>query len=142
VRASNSSPSPEHEERVGFLRGLAELIGCDRCLNGKRFLGEERPDVLAVDRSSKILFLGDAKATETPGNIATLARLTSYLRALSFTSDFDSVVVALCFGRSSEASAWNQNLKMVARESGITFRRSGHTQFQKGYVLVWGEISS
>ncbi|RFU21040.1 hypothetical protein [Geodermatophilus marinus] len=69
-------PSPAHEARVDLLATLARLAGhvapIDALPDGSR------PDVALVRPGDRSLFLGDAKATETPRSAETLRRLRQY----------------------------------------------------------------
>jgi len=79
---ANGRPSAAHEARVRTLATLATLAGhvveIDALPDGGR------PDVLLVRPGDHSVFIGDAKATETPGNAETaqrLVRYTAFLRA-------------------------------------------------------------
>lgn len=70
-------PSLIHEERAETLAAMATLAGYTVAVNA--LPDRSRPDVLRTRPSDRAIFLGDAKATETPGNQETRARLRRYL---------------------------------------------------------------
>lgn len=73
-------PSVVHEDRAHTLAAMATLagyvIGIDALPDGSR------PDVLRVRPGDDSLFVGDAKATETAGNVDTATRLARYVSFL------------------------------------------------------------
>lgn len=71
-----SAPTPAHERRRATLEAVALLLGYVTPATLPGLL----PDVL-LSRGSK-LFLGEAKATETPGSAAAHERLSRYVRHL------------------------------------------------------------
>ncbi len=74
-------PSQLHEARVETLATLATLTGFE---NGPDVLpGGARPDVLLLRARDGVVFIGDAKATETPGNAETYERLGRYANFLT-----------------------------------------------------------
>src|SRR5206468_314859 len=89
-----------HDRRVEFLGTLATLMGCTETFGGV-FPDGRRPDVLRADSKLTVLFVGDAKNTESPGNLETQARLLRYLRWLAAFVDRGAGIgiFALCFGR-------------------------------------------
>lgn len=76
VAAVHGRPSAAHEARVDVLTTLATLAGH---VNAIDVLPDgSRPDVAMVRPGDRSLFLGDAKATETPGSSNTAVRLGQY----------------------------------------------------------------
>lgn len=73
-----SAPSPVHEDRREDLATVFRLAGLTSPAYLQWWL---RPDVLLASPSSQVLGIGDAKATEHPGDRATLRRLIEYVRA-------------------------------------------------------------
>lgn len=74
-------PSLLHEKRVATLVTLATLNGFT---GGPDILPSgARPDVLLLRASDGAAFVGDAKATESPGTSETYERLAGYVRFLS-----------------------------------------------------------
>lgn len=79
-----------------------------------------RPDVLRLTVDSKRLFIGDAKATETPGNSESFLRLHAYSRwAAGVCAGGGAVVVMLCTPTVSSAYGWGQTLKEAAEMAGV-----------------------
>jgi hypothetical protein len=74
-------PSEIHERRAETLGTMARLSGyvveIDALVDGGR------PDVLLVRPGDRSIFVGDAKATEIPGNAETTRRLSRYARFLA-----------------------------------------------------------
>lgn len=73
-----SAPSAVHEERRDDLATVFRLAGMTRQAHLQWWL---RPDVSLAAPYSRVLGIGDAKATEHPGDSATLRRLIGYVRA-------------------------------------------------------------
>lgn len=74
-----SAPSEAHEQRRALLCNVASLAG----LTEQMVLGVGlQPDVALRCRSKRLLLIGDAKATESPGCRATARRLRHYGGAL------------------------------------------------------------
>jgi hypothetical protein len=77
VSAFVSRPGPVHEGRVRTLEALATLAGF---LTAVPHLPDGRtPDVVRISTSRRGLFLGEAKASEGPGDREALARLARYV---------------------------------------------------------------
>ncbi len=93
-----------HDQKVTFLDTLAVLLGCTEGVGGE-FPDGRRPDVLRIDADRGVLFIGDAKETESPGCQASLARLLSYLRWLpaQVVGRGGLGIFAICFGRYGDA---------------------------------------
>jgi len=127
-----------HERRTTFLEGLADLLGCTERLDGILPDGR-RPDVLALDSRREILFIGEAKDTETPGARATQARLQGYLRWLAghATRPSGVGVCAVCFGREADGRAWLETLVTLAKEASVPVQRKGLECFGRGVVVAW-----
>jgi hypothetical protein len=71
-----SAPSELHEIRVGLLASMASLAGYSidiQIYNGLR------PDIARLNPSHCAIFIADAKATESPSNTETRARLLGYI---------------------------------------------------------------
>lgn len=66
-----SAPSPLHEERRNDLASLFRLVGLSSPVHLQWWL---RPDVALAAPHVRLLGIGDAKATEHPGEAATLRR--------------------------------------------------------------------
>jgi hypothetical protein len=69
-------PSLTHEARRALLKTLADVAGFRIEAN---FPSDDRPDVLRRLVNGRGLFLGEAKYSEGPSNMASVARLDRYL---------------------------------------------------------------
>lgn len=126
-----------HEYRVEFLDALAVLMGCEGALGGELPDGR-RPDVLRFDQGRRVLFVGDAKHSESPGNKETQARLQRYLGWMSsHVGSGGGGVFAVCFGRGSDTDAWVETLAMLAHEVGLERAEDGVERFEPGLTVVW-----
>lgn len=72
-----SRPGPVHEGRVRTLETLATLAGFLTAV--PRLPDGRTPDVVRISTSCRGLFLGEAKASEGPGDREALARLARYV---------------------------------------------------------------
>ena len=91
---TSGRPSAAHEARAQTLSTMATLTGhvveIDALPEGGR------PDVLLVRPGDRSIFIGDAKASETPGNADTARRLMQYTAFLArYVGAGGSGVVAL-----------------------------------------------
>lgn len=114
-----SVPSAEHEYRVALLETVATLAGFTRDFS----LGPDLyPDVVRADTRARCVFVGDAKASESPQNPSTLARLARYLSAAEhcFPAGADlSVVVAHPLDEPRQSDLWVTALEGLLRDFGI-----------------------
>ena len=79
------------------------------------------PDVIRFSKDSRRLFVGDAKATEKPGNIATQVRLLAYCYSIA---DYlrlmgDEAIFAVCCGRFRDIAGWRDVLVKLTREADL-----------------------
>ena len=74
-------PSQLHESRAHTLAAMARLTG--HVVEIEALPDGGRPDVLLIRPGDRSVFIGDAKATETPGNTETALRLSRYARFLA-----------------------------------------------------------
>ena len=127
-----------HSYRVHFLDTLAALMGCQVILEGG-FPNRRYPDVLRIDFSHSILFIGDAKNSESPSNRATQARLLEYLRWLSVyvARENTTGIFAICFGREADTDGWMQAVTLLGLEAGLSFAKHGMKLFEPGLIVVW-----
>ena len=133
-----TAPSTLHEERVALLEACAVLAGH---LTPGRLAPDEYPDVVRLDLHRCSLFVGDAKATETPGCAATRARVHGYLRAIrAWTRDGFTARVALCHGRPDQAGGWTELLQHAARCAAIDVTHTGCDDLEPGTVVTWVDI--
>jgi hypothetical protein len=106
---------------------------------GAEFPDGRRPDVLRADSRLTVLFIGDAKNTESPGNSETQARLLGYLRWLAaFVERGAGIgVFALCFGEERHTSRWVKTASMLALEVGLEPAEQGVERFGLGLIVTW-----
>lgn len=112
-----AAPSPTHEERKAILDAVATLAGF--ILPWRLELPDgSRPDVARTSRCTSGIFLGDAKATESPGTWATTTRLITYGRWVhAAATEGGLAVLALCTNvRNSRA--WSRTLVVVGSACG------------------------
>jgi|GEM_PF-5470848 len=125
-----------HGQRVQFLNSLAVLFGCQDLLI--QFPNGRRPDVLRLNRARGVLFIGDAKHSESPQCRSTQARLQEYLKWLSVHVRKGGIgVFALCFGRALDAPGWRETVAMLGREIELKFCDDGTEHFASGLIVTW-----
>ena len=128
----------DHNSKALFLDALAILVGCRDSLGGVLPDGK-RPDVLRIDLDREILFMGDAKNTESPGNKETLVRLSRYLRwlALHVTKKNRIGIFAICFAKRADAIKWENAMLMLAREINLICAKFGRNTFGLKLNVTW-----
>ena len=130
-----------HARRVGVLETIAILAGCtEGSLSSVPVLPDgRRPDVMGFTPTGHALFMGDAKDTETPGCLATQARLLAYLRWMECQVVLrqGGGTFALCCGQSPGATAWLRLLVQLSREAGLRPIVSGTEVFDDEDALAW-----
>ena len=132
----------EHNKKARLLNDLAILLGCDGGLHSG-FPDGRRPDVVRIDVVRQILFIGDAKQTETPRCKMTTIRLRSYLRWLrAHVRDAERLgIVALCFEKRSHRKGWSQTVMDTAAFVGLRTYRHGFCSFGKRLNIVWAVLT-
>lgn len=134
---SGGAPTPEHEARAAFLRSLATLAGCAGGL-GAQLPDGLRPDVVRYAVGRRWIFLGDAKATETPRCSATRDRLAAYLRWLRAHESLGGAgVFAICFGRRGDAGGWLRAIFELAGRERVTCVAGDVTEFAPDLLVAW-----
>jgi hypothetical protein len=128
----------DHNSMALFLDALAILVGCRDSIGGVLPDGK-RPDVLRIDLDREILFMGDAKNTESTGNKETLVRLLSYLRWLaSHIAKSDRIgIFAICFVERADSTKWENAVLMLAREIDLMCTEFGTNTFGLGLNVAW-----
>lgn len=128
----------EHNVKAKFLDGLAILLGCKENL-AVGFPDGGKPDVLRADIERSVLFVGDAKHTETPGCTATKVRLLHYFRWLAAHVGGGNRlgIFALCFGAGSDRDHWRHAIREIASLVGLRISDSGYCQFASDLNIVW-----
>ena len=127
----------QHERKVEFLDALAVLAGCEETMGGALPNGS-RPDVLRLDSRRRILFIGDAKHSESPKDRETQARLLGYARWLStHVRSGGAGVFAVCFTRESDTDAWVRTIGMLGHEVGLPDTERRVERFEPGLTVAW-----
>lgn len=126
-------PSDAHERRVETLRALADLSGFVQAVT----LAGLRPDLCRVDHRARLL-VGDAKATETPGDTETRLRWGRYVRRARHSlgqGRFASVILMVCAG--GHIAGWEEHLLAVAQTAPLPARASGSTLLSPDTRVAW-----
>lgn len=123
----------EHDRKVRFIETIAVLSGCRETLH---WLPDGLcPDVVRLDTNRGILFIGDAKHTETPGGKDTQTRLLRYLNW--FAAHTGVGIFVICCERLTDAREWLDVIHLLSHEAGIHFRGCGIEQFGPGLNVIW-----
>jgi len=126
-----------HDSLVAILDALAILSGVHEHLPFDCLPDLSRPDVVRLDRHRNILFIADAKNTETPGNRATQIRLRGYLSWLiAFLRGGGRGVFALCFETEALVSSWIETVFMLANELSMSAPDWHASSFPPNIVVV------
>lgn len=128
----------EHDKKAKLLDDLAILLGCESCLCSG-FPDGRRPDVLRVDVARQILFIGDAKHTETPRCEMTRLRLCSYLHwLLAHVRSAPRIgIFALCFAEGSHRKGWSRTVAEMVALVGLRTYQCGFCSFGERLNVVW-----
>lgn len=131
------TPSLVHEQRVALLDQMSRLAGCTvPCTLGSRLY----PDVLLTHPSCRLIFLGEAKRSESPGNAHTERRLRRYLRAVRFLQRRGyGLRVALC-GDAVESESWARLLSRLALSERVAVAALGSVDVSCGERVVWLDL--
>lgn len=107
----------KHNRTVLFLDTLALLLGCKESF-GSILPDGKRPDVLRIDFKRELLFMGDAKNTESPCYKETQIQLIGYLRWLSshITEEHRVGIFAISFPNKRDAVGWQTTILLLAQE--------------------------
>lgn len=132
----SGGPSQLHEERVELLRTLATLSGFQP--GPDVLIGGWRPDALLLRSQDGALFVGDAKATETPGNNETFERLCHYADFLSGWVESGSTGVLALTVDVSDAYTWLRVLRALSfGPSGGQSVRGRVDQIDDATAVIW-----
>lgn len=113
------NPSERHERRVEILAGLAQLTGHHADLGA--WPDDTIPDVLRADLSRRRIYVGDAKASEYPGNRDTVARLSGYVAWLAVAVRAGAMAsLMLCAPGQQEAEGWGRVVDLLPGEQSQT----------------------
>lgn len=111
---TRGGPSLLHEARVETLETLATLGGFEYGPNV--LLDGSRPDVLRLRPSDGSLFVGDAKATETPGNTETYERLGRYIEFIATWTQRGCGGIFTLAVDAPDAFRWLRTVRALTRE--------------------------
>jgi hypothetical protein len=119
-----------------MLESLAVLTGHTAYLTALQ--NGERPDVLRLRAPDGSLFVGDAKATETPGNAETFSRLERYAHFLAqWIAAGGNGVLALVVD-DKDAYGWLAVLRDLSIGPSGGRRVRGHVDLiEVGTAVVW-----
>jgi len=134
--SSNQASFARHQEKVCVLETVSDLIGCTRTFS----LGDGLiPDVIRLNDSQTLLFIGDAKETEHPNNKDTKTRLYNYLLWLrAFVSkQHKQGVFVICFKNKIDQEEWLSCIKNLANQSSIKFSSCKVTTIDNEINLLW-----
>lgn len=134
-------PSAEHEARREVLGAIAVLSGFDLAVRSALPDGS-RPDILHISSAARRVFIGEAKYSETPGCLGTLARMRRYL-AWFGSADGGPVecLLAVCHSRRDDRRAWQAGLRLLASEEQLTVASTGSKSLDLDTVLTWAFMS-
>lgn len=110
-------PSVIHEDRAEMLDTLAVLAGFLERV-GCPFPDRATPDVLRISLARRAMFIGEAKASESPGDTNAQIRLLAYLRwTAAATLAGVSTVFAMCIDRANRCRWRHVVLDLTAETS-------------------------
>lgn len=123
--------------RAGSLATMAALAGFDIAVAA--LPDGARPDVLRARASDAAVFIGDAKATETPANTDTRQRLLRYMKfADTYVRAGGTVLFALAVPDSAHGPFWDfllTDVTDIVRTGGV---RAGRDTIDSLFcVVVW-----
>lgn len=95
------------------------------------------PDVARASVDGTLVLVADAKATETPGCVATIRRLRRYVRAVRPLVEAGVAVrLALCHGDAEHVDDWQRDLRELAAFVGLAVLRPPWTEVFDARTLV------
>jgi len=134
-------PSAEHEERRAALSAIAVLSGFDLAVRSALPDGS-RPDVLHISSADRRVFIGEAKHSETPGNVSTLARMRRYLAWFgSGSCGSAECLLAVCHASADDDRAWRASLHLLASEEQLIVTSTCSRFLGRGATLTWAAMS-
>jgi hypothetical protein len=131
----------EHERLVEFMDNMAILLNCTQTLNGQ-FPDETRPDVVRLNTKKGLLFVGDAKNTESPRSSFTQERLLNYLvwQSSFLLGGYNrKAIFAICTNHPNNASIWINVINTLLNIAEINPARSGINNFDNDTCIIWAE---
>lgn len=133
---SGGRPSELHEHRAASLATVATLTGHAQPLAA--LPDGTIPDVLRLHPTDGSLFLGEAKATETPGNAETCRRLDHYARFLAAWVEVRGSGILVLAVDECHAFDWARVLRDLGPRPARATR--GHARvdlLEVGTAIVW-----
>ena len=131
------SPSEGHQDRVELLEHMGRLAGCTVPCS---LTSHMEPDVLLAHPGLRIVFLGEAKRSETPGNTSTARRLRRYVREMLRLQHLGfGVRIAIC-GDPQEAGRWSALLDRLAASERAEVRSRGSVDVAYDERVVWIDL--
>jgi hypothetical protein len=126
-----------HEARTQLLRTMALLLGC-LLPRSTQLPDGVRPDVFGFSINKGLLFIGESKDSEGPGDRAVQARLSNYVRwlAAQMQRGRPSLFI-ICFGRVREARRWLDVTLTLASEVSLEFSETGVERLDRETVILW-----
>jgi len=132
------SPSLVHEQNVDLLDSLAILSGHSMFLD---FGHDSIPDVVRLDIRNGRVFVGDGKATETPGCSATELRLGRYASAVARWAKLGFTVrLAICHNRHWDSGGWLAVLGRSAKRAGLVEVGRGAATIEVRSTVTWMDL--
>lgn len=129
-----------HEYRVGLLDTLAQLTGCHESFGGE-FPDGSRPDVLKIDSRRGLLFIGDAKNTESPQNRDTQARLQRYVSWLAaHVNAGRQGIFALCFRQFHDLPGWVKTMEILTSEVELYTSTPQWEMLESEVFVLWFRV--
>lgn len=131
----------QHETKVEVLKTISDLIGCTKTFPLADGIA---PDVVRINASQTLLFVGDAKETESPKNKQTKIRLYNYLlwiRAYILKPNRSSIF-AICFRDISDYSRWVISIQELIKIVDIDFSSFKLTQIDQEINLLYFNFHS
>lgn len=127
-----------HDFGAKFLEALAILLNCNESI-GAQLPDGCSPDVLRVNTRNNLLFIGDAKVTESPGCRQTQARLLRYFSWLSAYVRRPGALglFAICFRNRSDEKGWLSAVELLSNEVGLTRGKGGVVEFESHLFVAW-----
>lgn len=134
----------EHERLREMLGTVAQLAGYT--LNVPVPLPDGSiPDVARVNLTKSALFVGDAKNTETPWEIASTTRLLRYSAWVTSVSSgcvaSRTGTLAVCFNKASNRDAWLLLFRQITHSRGLNGSTVSHASVDARTHLVWTQIT-
>lgn len=131
------NPSVVHEQRVALLDQMSRLAGCTVPCTLGRYL---YPDVLLAHPSARLIFLGEAKRSETPGNAQTIRRLRRYMRAVRSLQRRGYGSRLALSGDAAESESWARLLNRLALSEQVAVDALGSVEVAWGERVVWLDL--